>query len=226
MFEYGSCIDKFKNVAQWYKTLLYGLGYVSSPELGDPLVRKNRPTAKPYYQIRTFSFNSFLPFYTAWYKDGVKVIPSDIEIYLTPRCLAIWIMGDGSGMADGGFKLSSHSFSKEENLLLSLQQVFKDKKILPLPEGYKFDFIGQGKLIELKSRTCRKDRYETTCIGVGKIEYAKQHCDKDDFYFVFNFTDGLYYWKYNKEQPLMKCFIYDIQHYLIPINYLLPMYIE
>ena len=114
-----SLIEKFKDVAVMYQKIFFDLGYVAKEDLPDkPLVRPNRPTAKPYYQIRTFSFNSFLPFYTAWYKDGVKVIPSDIEVYLTPRCLAIWIMGDGSGMADGGFKLSSHSFSKEENLLL------------------------------------------------------------------------------------------------------------
>jgi hypothetical protein len=37
---------------------------------------------------------------------------------LTPLVLAVWIMGDGSGMRDGGFKLSSHSFTKEENELL------------------------------------------------------------------------------------------------------------
>ena len=118
-----SLIEKFKDVAAMYQKIFFDLGYVAKEDLPDkPLVRTNRPTAKPYYQIRTFSFNSFLPFYTAWYapKDGkpLKVIPSDIEIYLTPRCLAIWIMGDGSGMADGGFKLCSHSFSKEENLLL------------------------------------------------------------------------------------------------------------
>ena len=44
---------------------------------------------------------------------------------LTPLVLAVWIMGDGSGMRDGGFKLSSHSFTKEDNALLCT--VLKDK---------------------------------------------------------------------------------------------------
>jgi hypothetical protein len=114
-----SLIVKFNDVAAMYQKLFFDMGYVAKDALPEkPLERPNRPSAKPYYQIRTFTFNSFLPFYIAWYKDGIKIIPSDIEMYLTPRCLAIWIMGDGSGMVDGGFKLCSHSFTKEENILL------------------------------------------------------------------------------------------------------------
>lgn len=119
-----SLIDKFKDVAAWYKSTLYSLGYLTDEFLSDPLIRSKRPEAKPYYQIRTFSFSSLLPFYDAWYVNDplsnkrVKTIPSDIGMYLTPLCLAIWIMGDGSGMASGGFKIASHSFSKEDNLLL------------------------------------------------------------------------------------------------------------
>jgi ubiquinol-cytochrome c reductase cytochrome b subunit len=119
-----SCIDKFKDVAQWYKTLLYGLGYTNGPELGEPLVRNNRPTAKPYYQLRTFSFASLIPFYNSWYvfnnkvNKVTKVLPSNIQEYFTPLVLAIWVMGDGCGLKDGGFKLCSHSFSKEENMVL------------------------------------------------------------------------------------------------------------
>ncbi len=46
------------------------------------------------------------------------MIPIYIESLLTPFALAVWIMGDGSGMKDGGFKLSSHSFTKEQNEFL------------------------------------------------------------------------------------------------------------
>ena len=113
---------------------------------------------------------------------------------------------------------------KEENkLLVPLQQFYNDDSIKPLPEGSKFDFMGEGIYIELKSRTCKKDTYESTCISVGKVEYAKQHCHESVFYFVFNFTDGMYYWKYNQEQPLTYENIYNIPHYFIPISYLLPI---
>ena len=113
---------------------------------------------------------------------------------------------------------------KEENKLLQpLQVFFKDNTLKPLPEGAKFDFIGRGKCVELKSRTCRKDSYETTCISICKVEYARRHCHDTDFYFVFNFTDGLFYYKFDKSIPLVVSMIYDIPHYFIPISYLKPM---
>jgi len=111
-----SLTEKFADVAQWYKLLLYGLGYTQNHELGLALKRNNG--TKPYYQIRTFSFESLIEYRKMWYCDKQKTIPKDIQKFLTPLCLAIWIMGDGSGMKDGGFKLSSHSFSREDNQLL------------------------------------------------------------------------------------------------------------
>lgn len=127
-----SLVTKFQDVAQWYKVLFYGLGYTSNLDLGEPLIRRKQ-NSLPYYQIRTFSFESFKAFYDRWYPivDGctlerdqnmclprVKSLPADIPKYLTPLCLAIWAMGDGSGMKDGGFKLSTHNFSKVESQTL------------------------------------------------------------------------------------------------------------
>jgi hypothetical protein len=127
-----SLTTKFKNVAEWYKSLLYGLGYISDYNLGNPLVRQEKK-GLPYYQIRTFSFESLKPFYDVWYPPiygctteknksqtlpRIKSLPIDIEECLTPLCLAIWVMGDGSGMKDGGFKLATHNFTKEESQVL------------------------------------------------------------------------------------------------------------
>lgn len=122
---------KFKDVAEWYKILFYSLGYISNLDLGEPLTRGEKRL--PYYQIRTFSFESLICFYDAWYPPvygctqeknkshtlpRVKSLPFDIGECLTPLCLAIWVMGDGSGMKDGGFKLATHNFSKEESQIL------------------------------------------------------------------------------------------------------------
>ncbi len=118
-----SLTEKFADVANFYLTILYGLGYTDRNELGDPLTRKNNKT-KPYYQIRTFTFASLIPYFNLWYNkvNGkvIKVLPTYEELYeqLTPFALAVWLMGDGSGMRDGGFKISSHSFNKEQNQLL------------------------------------------------------------------------------------------------------------
>jgi hypothetical protein len=47
-----------------------------------------------------------------WHLGKEKKIPQNILNYCTPLCRAIWIIGDGSGMKEGGFKISSHSFSR------------------------------------------------------------------------------------------------------------------
>jgi hypothetical protein len=126
-----SLIIKFKDVAESYKDLLYGLGYISNYHLGNPLGRQGKRL--PYYQIRTFSFKSLEPFYNLWYPPiygctskknssktlpRIKSLPFDISEFLTPLCLTIWVMGDGSGMKDGGFKLATHNFTRNESQVL------------------------------------------------------------------------------------------------------------
>jgi len=64
-----------------------------------------------------------------------------------------------------------------------------------------FDFKVNDKkiLIELKSRRVNKDRYDTTIIGKNKIDYAMEKYNEGyELYFCFNFTDGLYYFKFDK----------------------------
>ena len=117
-----------------------------------------------------------------------------------------------------------YGVKQENKLLVPLQQFFNDDSLRPMPDGSKFDFVGKGKFIELKSRTCKITTYDTTCIGVTKIDYAKQQSHQYDFYFVFQFIDGsIWYWKYNPEQPLSISAICNKLHYLIPISYLIPI---
>ena len=59
------------------------------------------------------------------------------------------------------------------------------------------DFKNENSYIELKSRRCNHDTYPDTMIGETKLKYAEKRGTPT--YFVFNFQDGLYYWKYNKE---------------------------
>ena len=58
-----------------------------------------------------------------------------------------------------------------------------------------FDYEAPNIYIELKSRRNAKAQYPTTLVGKNKLDYAKT-CGRDVFFF-FNFTDGLYYWKYD-----------------------------
>ena len=61
-----------------------------------------------------------------------------------------------------------------------------------------FDYESDKMSIELKTRRVTYSAYKDTMVGRNKMDY----CDgKDkDFYFCFSFLDGLYYWKYNKEE--------------------------
>jgi hypothetical protein len=66
---------------------------------------------------------------------------------------------------------------------------------------YTFDYGGTlptGRTIELelKTRRIRHDQYPTTMVGRNKIEYCSNA--NTDYYFVFNFSDGIYYIKYDK----------------------------
>jgi hypothetical protein len=92
--------------------------------------------------------------------------------------------------------------ASEEKYLPSLQKALNDNSLTHTK--YKsdiFDYKGENKYAELKTRTFEKNKYPDTMVGLNKIEYAKQNPDTE-FYFVFAFTDGLYYWKYNEEDQL------------------------
>lgn len=77
------------------------------------------------YVIRfhSFSYASFIRIYESWYKEGVKRVPSDIEMYLTPLTLAVWIMGSGTRVSTG-LKLSiPFSYSDTMILIQALHKV-------------------------------------------------------------------------------------------------------
>ena len=123
-----SFIDKFEEVANFYKETFYKLGYSESNQLGNPLIRTfrpHRPNNKPYYQVSPYTFSSFLVFYEDWYyydsqnpTKRIKKLPNNIKQFFTPLVIALWAMGDGYGAANGSFVFCSESFSKEENELL------------------------------------------------------------------------------------------------------------
>ena len=60
-----------------------------------------------------------------------------------------------------------------------------------------FDYIGQDCYIELKSRRNAHNKYPDTMIGFNKVEFAKS--TNKTIIFCFSFTDGIYYYKFNKE---------------------------
>lgn len=63
-------------------------------------------------------------------------------------------------------------------------------------EGHPMDFKCDDIYFEVKSRRCKHNTYDTTMIGYNKIQWIIKNNIKD-VYFIFVFTDGDYYYKYD-----------------------------
>lgn len=93
---------------------LYSNGYcdVKKPSI-KKIVGKQ---GKIYFscRFRTFTFTSFLSLYDEWYSSmGRKKVPENIEKYLTPLALSVWIINDGS-FTGFGIKIATDNFQKQE----------------------------------------------------------------------------------------------------------------
>nr|QID02763.1 hypothetical protein [Orbilia oligospora]QID02831.1 hypothetical protein [Orbilia oligospora] len=94
------------------------------------------------YEFNTFTFRSFNWLHEMFYKNGKKVISPNIEKYITPLALAIFIMDDG-GWTKSGVRISTNNFKLEEVQLLA--EIFKRKYNLDCTIQ-KIETIGQYSL--------------------------------------------------------------------------------
>nr|YP_009663723.1 hypothetical protein [Dactylella tenuis]QCW06860.1 hypothetical protein [Dactylella tenuis] len=78
-------------------------------------VRKGKPFSGLVFQTRQLP--CLTDIYNLFYKNKIKIIPSNIYDLLTPVGLAHWIMGDGSAV-NKGLVLCTDSFSLEQTTLL------------------------------------------------------------------------------------------------------------
>ena len=65
------------------------------------------------YEFNTFTFRSFVWIYNSFYKKGKKKLPLNMEEFITPLTLAIWISDDG-GWTSYGVRISCNSFTFSE----------------------------------------------------------------------------------------------------------------
>lgn len=56
--------------------------------------------------------------------------------------------------------------------------------------------LGRTIYVELKTRRIKHDQYPTAIIGLNKLKWCQRDPTKE-YYFVFCYTDGLYYIKYD-----------------------------
>ena len=122
---------------------------------------------------------------------------------------------------------------KEAEALSMIQNYFNDDSIYQTTERYNpYDYIGRDAVYDIKSRTNTYNRYPTTLLKCYHLD--KKPADKD-LIFLFYFTDGLYYIKYDKKlfdtfqiNELKRGFrvgkvdLHEL-HLLIPINNLIKI---
>lgn len=135
----------------WSHKFFAERGYCSSKK---PVVKKQiGKNNKIYYSIKfnTFSFSSLNYLYDYFYKIDInsetkryksvykKTIPTDIKNLLTLKSLAIWIMDDG-GKSGSGLKISSESFSLQENILLQ-RALYEKYSIKPSIQHHKDKYL-------------------------------------------------------------------------------------
>lgn len=83
--------------------------------------RYDKRTKKVYkaWQFSTKASPEVTYYYEMFYKNGKKIIPKDIEKYITPKTLAYWIMCDGYkynksvALATNGFTITDNQILME-----------------------------------------------------------------------------------------------------------------
>lgn len=109
-------------------SLIANLGYCNTtiPKISTRLNKNGK--IRKVIRFYTWSYDLFNSIHSKWYipnphpikgkSNFIKIIPKDIELYLTPLALAIWIMDDGAKVGKG-LKLSTNNFTYDELLLLT-----------------------------------------------------------------------------------------------------------
>lgn len=116
----------------WFHKYLSTRGYCSlnKPKLLTRTDKKGK--VRFYYKIRTWTFTNFNWIYDIFYPiNGIKVVPKNINQFLSPLALAVWIQDDGTSLPSG-LKIATNSFTKEEVLFLC-EILYKNFNLIAKP---------------------------------------------------------------------------------------------
>jgi LAGLIDADG DNA endonuclease family/Cytochrome C oxidase subunit II, transmembrane domain len=105
---------KHKDYLFWLYDFFYTRGYCSNskPRIYTRKL-KNSDNIYTGYEFNTYTFRSLDWIYKLFYHKGKKVINKNIEKYITPLSLAIWIMDEG-GWVGQGVRISTNAFTYSE----------------------------------------------------------------------------------------------------------------
>ena len=90
--------------------------------------------------------------------------------------------------------------AKNQNQVLPLiNKFFNDEAVEYENEFSTQDYYSDRAVYELKSRHIKHNQYPTAIIGCNKCNLGGEDIDKE-LYFLFKYTDGLFYIKYDNNQ--------------------------
>ena len=88
-------------------------------------------------------------------------------------------------------------FESESQTIDLLKEYFKDDKLMKTEDRYcGYDFYSENKRIELKTRRNTSFKFDTTILPIKKLKGVSSF--NGTYYFVFKFTNGLFYIKYDE----------------------------
>ena len=140
-FQFEQCSNNIEYL-MWFHKYFSIKGYCSTKK--PKLLKRIHKNGKIHYsyQFKTYTFSSFNWIHDMFYdKNNKKILPKNIEQYLTPLVLAIWFMDDGSiASKNNGLKISAQSFTLQELELLCII-LYKNFGIVSKPQfrGIKYN---------------------------------------------------------------------------------------
>ena len=100
--------SKRKFYVEWKHRML---GDLATPQIYHQL------GLREYYKLVTKTHPELAELYRKFYREGRKTVPIEIKSMLTPRCIAVWFMDDGS-KSKGAVYFNTQGYSIEEQFRL------------------------------------------------------------------------------------------------------------
>ena len=120
-------VQSHKNVEylMWYHKFFSDRGYCNpnTPKLMRRIRKKGEITFE--YNINSYTYASLNWIHEMFYtfdeerKRYIKILPKNLEQFLTPQALAVWFMDDGSKIRESA-RIATNNFTKEEIEILCL----------------------------------------------------------------------------------------------------------
>ena len=104
-----------KNVEylMWFHNYFASRGYcnINKPKLHTRIKKDNKVYF--HFRVNSYTFSSFNWLHDMFYVNSTKIVPFNIEEYLTPLALAIWFM-DGGSKLKHGVRIANNNFTLNE----------------------------------------------------------------------------------------------------------------